>query len=104
VFFSKWLLFSVFALALFSSGFAFVFSHEMTHVALNGFRVDGYCFFDCRPMDNAGLAGNGYTPVGVYLSEPKNAFAEREELPTIVGIVGGLVVFGAVGGKFDGKN
>ena len=100
---AKWLFFSV-ALSLFSAGAAFVFSHELTHVALNGFRVDGYCLFDCNPMGNVGLAGNNYTPVGVYLSEPKNPFAEKEELPTIVGVVSGLMVFGFVGGKLNGKN
>lgn len=69
--------------------------HELTHVALNGFRVDGVCFLDCRQMDNGGLLGTGYTPFGVYLTNPKYDLAENELIAHSVGLVfGGLIIAG----------
>jgi len=68
-----------------------VFFHELTHVVLNGFRFDGVCFLNCGAMDNAGVLGNGYTPLGVYLSEPVNALAKNEFVAHASGIVTGFL-------------
>ena len=75
-------LFSLVILCFFVAGFV----HETTHVALNDWRVDSVCVFNCAPMGIAGVFGNGYTPFGVHLSEPKNPIAEDETAPTFAGI------------------
>lgn len=66
--------------------------HELTHVALNDFRVTGVCLFDCNPMLETGLTGK-YTPFGVYLSEPVNPIAESEEVAHVSGLGFALIGF-----------
>ena len=62
-----------------------VFFHEATHIALNDFRFDGVCAFNCNKMVSDGLLGNGYTPFGVYLNYPINPLAENELVAWISG-------------------
>ena len=71
-----------------------IFGHEYTHVALNNYRLDNVCILNCEPMENKGILGNNYTPIGVYLSEPINPIAKDE----VVASVGGLLtMFSVVG-------
>lgn len=71
-------------LAILLAFFAMVFFHELTHVALNNWRVEGFCIGMCE-MSVPGLLGNYYTPVSVYLTRPVLPLAENE---TIAGAVG----------------
>lgn len=75
-----------------------VFFHELTHIVLNGLGVDGICFFNCNPMKEKGLLGNGYTPFGVYLSNPKNSLAENEEIAWWSGWIFSGVITGTIAG------
>ena len=82
-----------------SLGLVFLFTlfHETTHIALNGFRLDSVCFLDCKPMASAGLMGNNYTPVGVYLTKPINPIAQNEDVANLSAIgLTSLVAFLAV--------
>jgi len=63
-----------------------VAGHELTHVTLNNFRVNDFCFLNCREMATLGVTGNGYTPIGVYLKEPINPMALNEGIAHLVSL------------------
>jgi len=58
--------------------FAYSFVHEFTHVALNEFRVEGFCILNCPPVEGPGIFGNHYAPMAVKLSEPIRPPAKDE--------------------------
>lgn len=67
-------------------------THELTHVVLNGFRVDGVCFLNCTPTETEGTLKNNYTPFGVYLTEPKMSLAENETIAGGIGIIAFAII------------
>lgn len=69
--------------------------HEMTHIALNDFRVDAICILDCELMIEKGFFGNHYTPFGVYLAHPINPIARDEYLAHATGLISS-VIFGII--------
>ena len=81
----------VFVLVFFS---VLVLAHEFTHIALNGFRVDSFCFFNCLSMDVPGFFGNGYTPFGINLTEPTYPLAKNELLAMTGGTIGAFASVG----------
>lgn len=65
----------VFVVLFFLGIVLMVVVHEGIHVGLNNFRMDGFCFFNCRAM-----ASGNYTPWGVYLTRPLVGLAVDENL------------------------
>lgn len=77
----------VFIGILFIAVFAYAFFHEFSHVALNEFRVEGFCILNCPPVENLGIFGNHYAPMAVKLSEPIRPLAKDENIAFAVGTI-----------------
>jgi len=88
----RWIKFVFFVLIAF---LALVVVHEGTHIALNGFRVEGFCFLDCPQIESQDWFGNNNivnTPIAVGLTEPVNPLAKNEVIPSLTGIFAFLVI------------